>query len=65
MGVILMASINDIIENIKTLGVFTYEQLEEELKSLPNMRGTANEVQGIVDRLPIRQVFEYYKYIGY
>lgn len=60
-----MTNIDDIIELIKSLGVFTYEQLEKALELLPNSKETTNEIQEVLDRLPIKQVFEYYRYIGY
>lgn len=49
-----------IISTMRMLKVFTYSELQDHLRYIPDSKLKSDCIQSILDNMQIRQVFEYY-----
>lgn len=53
-----------IIDALQTLKVFTYGEFEQYLQDIPDSNYKSEYIQRIFENAPLRQVFEYFIYVG-
>jgi len=53
-----------IIDALQNLKVFTYSEFEQYLQDIPDSNYKSECIQRIFENTPLRQVFEYFIYVG-